>query len=117
MYIILGVSDEALPVSVEVVLESPASVSVFRIRNYSKTPSRGVSEYELYADDLVVARGVLRPGGGWQAILFADDDETLFKFGGEVCRLESTAEAAVLLVDAGRVLEGETIVKAKREQV
>jgi hypothetical protein len=110
--------DEDERACLEVVLHEPRPVSVVRVRNYSKTPARGGCEYELYADDLVVSRGSLRPApapavGAWQSILFADDDETLALRGHEVHRGDAMPACAVLLVDAGRVLEGHAVMQAE----
>ena len=61
--------------------DAPVSLALLRVANYSKTPARGVQEFELLADDLLVYRGTLRQaeagGGGWQSIFFTDDQQTL----------------------------------------
>ena len=43
-----------------VFLDDPISVSRVVIYNYTKTPSRGVSEMEMLVDDVLVYRGTLR---------------------------------------------------------
>ena len=40
--------------------EEPVSVSVIRVLNYSKSPSRGVREFEVLVDDALLFVGVLR---------------------------------------------------------
>ncbi len=37
--------------------DQPTAVSALRIWNYSKTPSRGVNEFEILVDDKQVFRG------------------------------------------------------------
>eukprot|EP00929_Paragymnodinium_shiwhaense_P020879 TRINITY_DN13777_c0_g1_i1.p1 TRINITY_DN13777_c0_g1~~TRINITY_DN13777_c0_g1_i1.p1 ORF type:complete len:1653 (+),score=426.78 TRINITY_DN13777_c0_g1_i1:112-5070(+) len=45
---------------VELVFDEPTRISCMRIWNYSRTPSRGVRDLELYVDDILVYQGVLR---------------------------------------------------------
>ncbi|CAM9870042.1 unnamed protein product [Discosporangium mesarthrocarpum] len=46
--------------TVYMVFDEPVAISRITLYNYSKTPSRGVSEIEIYIDDAVVYRGTLR---------------------------------------------------------
>eukprot|EP00698_Gefionella_okellyi_P024601 TRINITY_DN8737_c0_g1_i1.p1 TRINITY_DN8737_c0_g1~~TRINITY_DN8737_c0_g1_i1.p1 ORF type:complete len:1278 (+),score=327.47 TRINITY_DN8737_c0_g1_i1:97-3930(+) len=78
---LLPFNDE--PAVVYVYFEQPVAVSVIKFWNYSKTPSRGVHEFELEIDGLLVYQGELRqapprPKGErlpqfGQSILFTND--------------------------------------------
>jgi len=37
--------------------DEPATLSVLRLRNYYKTPTRGVAEFELLVDETLIFRG------------------------------------------------------------
>ncbi|KAF0971838.1 hypothetical protein FDP41_010061 [Naegleria fowleri] len=43
-----------------IIFEEPIAVSYIKIWNYSKTPSRGVEEVIIYADDVLIYKGFLR---------------------------------------------------------
>lgn len=47
---------------VELVFDKPARVSCIRVWNYTRTPSRGVRDIEVYVDDILVYQGILRQG-------------------------------------------------------
>lgn len=47
------------PNSVELVFDEPTTISCMHIWNYSRTPSRGARDIEIYVDDLLVYQGIL----------------------------------------------------------
>jgi len=48
------------PNSVEFVFDAPTHISCVHFWNYSRTPSRGARDIEIYVDDLLVYQGILR---------------------------------------------------------
>eukprot|EP00026_Physarum_polycephalum_P005018 Phypoly_transcript_05044.p1 GENE.Phypoly_transcript_05044~~Phypoly_transcript_05044.p1 ORF type:complete len:493 (+),score=68.86 Phypoly_transcript_05044:451-1929(+) len=71
-----------------VVINDATAISMIKMWNYAKTPLRGVEEFELYVDDLLVYKGVLKmapnPSSGpppkfGQTILFSYEEKLVAK--------------------------------------
>ena len=84
------------------------SLSLVRFLNYSKTPQRGVREFEILVDGSLIFRGILRRSGdvnggvGWQSIIFSDSPPLIKQEGERVhC---SSGEDSVLLINDGQVM-------------
>ena len=59
--------------------DEPVGFSLVRLLNYSKDPARGVHEFELLADGLLVYRGWLRKGdasgpAAWQSVVLSNHE-------------------------------------------
>ena len=92
----------------------PVALSLLRVLNYSKSPARGVDDFELLLDGLLVYRGRLRKSTGgeaeadWQSILFCQEEAVLRResdagrvfFSGA----PEHAESGVLLINDGQVM-------------
>eukprot|EP00927_Polykrikos_kofoidii_P076589 TRINITY_DN73654_c0_g1_i1.p1 TRINITY_DN73654_c0_g1~~TRINITY_DN73654_c0_g1_i1.p1 ORF type:complete len:1461 (+),score=257.73 TRINITY_DN73654_c0_g1_i1:63-4445(+) len=48
--------------AVELVFEEQTRISCLHVWNYTRTPSRGVRDVEIYVDDILVYQGILRKG-------------------------------------------------------
>jgi hypothetical protein len=84
--------DQRVPNFVYIVFDSPKAISAIRIWNYSKTPSRGVNEFELLIDDKQVYRGFAKAAPEkteWErsfnkdfstTILFTSDNKLVERF-------------------------------------
>jgi len=93
-----------------VTFDEPVSLSLIRVLNYTKTPTRGVKEFELLVDDALVYRGFIRRAHendgepAWQSIVFSDDHTLLESEAPRVFYSGGTGEDTVLLINDGVVM-------------
>lgn len=92
--------------------DEPVTLAVLRLLNYAKTPGRGVAEFELLVDELLVFRGRLRRAGDetaadrWQSVIFSQDEATLRQEAPRANTDSGSVADLVVLTNEGRVLRG-----------
>ncbi|XP_031353180.1 protein KIAA0556-like isoform X2 [Photinus pyralis] len=88
-----------------IVLDTPTTISLVKIWNYSKTPSRGVKEFGVLVDDLLIYNGILekyvkRNGfPSYRSIVFTNDKKTLEQEIHTYIRQSSGKQEVILLDD------------------
>lgn len=103
------------PNSVELVFDEPTHISCMRCWNYSRTPSRGVRDLEVYVDDLLIYQGILRQefasstsstgGSTGEAVLFTSQQEIVDREKPFIY-LPNAEELVTFFDEAGRVEHG-----------
>jgi len=106
------------PNSVELVFDEPTRISCARFWNYSRTPSRGVRDVEIYVDDLLIYQGILRQESsvpatdgasaaerGGEAVLFTAHPEIVQRERSHIY-LPSAEELVAFFDENGRVEHG-----------
>ena len=76
-----------------------------KLWNYSKTPERGVSAFQIAVDDLIVYRGKLAKNACGQPVLFTRDPDTVRKESPRVVYAGSE-EQSVLFINERQVMGG-----------
>ena len=89
--------------------DSPVSLGLLRVLNYSKSWARGVRDFELLVDDMLVYQGELRAaaadgaGAAWQSVLLTDARELLQQEAPRVHHAKGDHDH-VLLINSGQVV-------------
>ena len=113
--------------TIHVLFDRPVSLSMVKLWNYAKTPSRGVSELDIYVDDIIVFSGLLQQfsmdqargnsrGAGLdfgQTILFTNDQAIVSSEMSHVYLPEEDEEVSACLLILGFLpswLHGELLV-------
>ncbi|XP_022258466.1 protein KIAA0556-like, partial [Limulus polyphemus] len=90
-----------------IIFDHPVIVSMIKLWNYSKTPNRGVREFGLLVDDLLVYNGVLaqvRQGAGnstYHTILFTTDKDIVNRERHTIIRNQDIGNEIKLTNDSG----------------
>ena len=96
--------------TIMVCFDYPMTLSALKFWNYSKTPSRGVSEFEVLVDDVLVYRGVMRkapsaPVGAsgrldfGQTVLFTNDPGVVEEERHRVYNVDDDEEAGTVFIN------------------
>ena len=111
--------NDMTPNYVYVTFDRPTTLSRIKIFNYSKTPSRGVSSFDIAVDDCHVYSGTLEPSTSLS--LCQNGQSVLFTNDLQVCHREEktvnycgTKEQEVLLIDERQVMGGNLTGKSQR---
>ncbi|XP_069695686.1 katanin-interacting protein-like [Periplaneta americana] len=110
---------------VYIVFDYPVTVSMIKLWNYGKTPSRGVKEFGILVDDLLVYNGVLDKVSSvpktsvkvpYRTVLFTTDKELLRRERSTQVRNSSYGHDVKLLNDHKRVTSGGSCLSADQSQ-
>ncbi|EFA08803.2 katanin-interacting protein [Tribolium castaneum] len=99
-----------------VVMDEPIVVSVIKLWNYSKTPRRGIKEFGILVDDLLVYNGTLGKYSvskdGYQTVVFTENEAILGEEYGAVLRNSAFSQDVVLLDQDVRTTTGGSLPEA-----
>mmetsp|Transcript_34868 Transcript_34868/g.82969 ORF Transcript_34868/g.82969 Transcript_34868/m.82969 type:complete len:252 (+) Transcript_34868:281-1036(+) len=111
-----------VPNRIFIFLDEPVTLSIIKVWNYARTPSRGAAEMMLSMDGSIVFQGYLKaapeqgaPGSSsfGQSILLCGKPELIAAEKGRV--YSSREEQHVLLVNERKVVEGASILVAEQQ--
>ncbi len=98
--------NDMTPNVIYITFDRPTTLSYVKIFNYTKTPSRGVSGFDIAIDDVHVYSGTLQPGNikKEQIVLFTDDQK-IIQLNSNNINYCGSKEQCVLLINE-RVVKG-----------
>mmetsp|Transcript_16338 Transcript_16338/g.2693 ORF Transcript_16338/g.2693 Transcript_16338/m.2693 type:complete len:141 (+) Transcript_16338:358-780(+) len=100
------------PNEVAIIFDSQICVSMIKFYNYSKNPERGVKEFEISMDDIILYRGVMKQADGssdWScSVLFTGDRNLVGREQGNVFNYIGQLTHNIILYNENR-LEGGNI--------
>ncbi|XP_044252344.1 katanin-interacting protein-like [Tribolium madens] len=99
-----------------VVMDEPIVVSLVKLWNYSKTPMRGIKEFGILVDDLLVYNGTLHKYSvnkdGYQTVVFTENEAILGEEYDDVLRKSAFSQDVVLLDQDVRTTTGGSLPEA-----
>ncbi len=98
-------ADDMTPNAVYIAFDRPVTLSMIKIWNYTKTPERGVSAFQIAVDDLIVYRGQLAKKACGQPVLFTKDADMVRREKRQIV-YAGREEQSVLLINERQVMGG-----------
>jgi len=115
------------PVVMHIFFDEPVAISMIKFWNYSKTPQRGIEQFELFIDDLLIYKGFLkeapeptaRSRGSetdfHQTVLFSNSEELLDQEKQYMLLLGTTEEQHVQFINERQIVIQSSL--SQREQL
>ena len=105
------------PNVIYITFDRPTTLSYVKLFNYTKTPSRGVSGFDLSIDDVHVYSGTLQSGdkeGQQGQVVFFTKDRSIVAMEKEQIQYCGKQEQSVLLINERQVMGGNCNPKVQR---
>ena len=101
-------------------LDEPTHIGGIRIKNYAKTVGRGVRDFSLWLDGMIVYRGYMDrgdKGGDGHKVLFCGEEKVMKEMGCGGGKGEGLAYCGTKVMDVACVDEGVVVVRSRYEGV